>query len=47
MCWKECDAMSLRREFWVLRSVEGANLAALCRRFGFVGESGPAARRGQ
>jgi transposase InsO family protein len=40
MCWKECDAMSQRREFAVLGSVEGANVAALCRRFGISRKTG-------
>jgi len=34
MAWKECDRVSLRREFVSLGSMEGTNLAALCRRFG-------------
>ncbi|WP_376791287.1 IS481 family transposase, partial [Thermoflexus sp.] len=34
MPWKECTAMSLRAEFVRLALQEGANLQALCRRFG-------------
>jgi transposase InsO family protein len=33
MPWKECDAVSLRRELVTFMSAEGANVAALCRRF--------------
>lgn len=33
MGWKECDQVSLRVEFVQLASVEGANIAELCRRF--------------
>ncbi|HUW32346.1 MAG TPA: IS481 family transposase [Planctomycetota bacterium] len=34
MPWKECDTVSLRRELVELALAEGANVAALCRRFG-------------
>ena len=34
MPWKECSPMDLRREFVQLARAEGANIAALCRRFG-------------
>lgn len=34
MSWKECDRVSLRREFVKLALVEGANMSALCRQFG-------------
>lgn len=34
MPWKECDVVSLREEFVALALVEGANMAALCRRYG-------------
>ncbi len=40
MPWKECDNVSLRLEFVSLASVEGANLAALCRRFGIARKTG-------
>ncbi len=40
MCWKECDQVSLRREFVSLARVEGANRAALCRRFGIARKTG-------
>lgn len=33
MGWRECDQVSLRREFVKLASVEGANVSALCRQF--------------
>ena len=33
MSWKECDRVTLRREFVKLASVEGANMSALCRQF--------------
>lgn len=34
MPWMECDRMGLRLEFVTFASAEGANVAALCRRFG-------------
>ena len=34
MPWEECNAMSRRQEFVMLANAEGANKAALCRRFG-------------
>jgi transposase InsO family protein len=40
MPWKECDSMSLRREFVELASVEGSRLAGLCRRFGISRKTG-------
>jgi len=40
MPWKECDSMSLRREFVELASVEGARMAGLCRRFGISRKTG-------
>ncbi len=40
MSWKECDQMSLRREFVCLASVEGSNMSALCRRFGISRKTG-------
>jgi transposase InsO family protein len=40
MPWKECDQVSLRREFVELAMVEGANVSALCRRFGISRKSG-------
>jgi transposase-like protein len=36
----ECDQMCLRREFVELASVEGANISALCRRFGVSRKTG-------
>ena len=33
MAWKECDRVSLRREFVSLALVEGSNISELCRRF--------------
>jgi len=33
MPWKEVSTMSLRREFVVLASQEGANIRELCRRY--------------
>ena len=40
MAWKECDRVSLRREFVSLGRVEGANIAALCERFGISRKTG-------
>ena len=40
MPWMECDQMCLRREFVGLASVEGANVSALCRRFGISRKTG-------
>lgn len=40
MPWKECDRMTLRYEFVQLASLEGANLALLCRRFGISRKTG-------
>src|SRR5215213_6914806 len=34
MPWKECDVSGLRTELVRLMSADGANVAALCRRFG-------------
>lgn len=40
MCLKECDRVSERREFATLALSEGANISALCRRFGVVRKNG-------
>lgn len=40
MPWNEVSAMSLRREFVMLASSQGANLSALCRRFGVSRKTG-------
>jgi transposase InsO family protein len=40
MAWKECDRMSLRREFANLAAVEGVNFSALCERFGVSRKTG-------
>jgi transposase InsO family protein len=40
MPWQECDAMSLRREFCRLASVEDANLSRLCERFSISRKTG-------
>lgn len=40
MSWKECDQVSLRREFVCLASVEGSNMSELCRRFGIARKTG-------
>ncbi len=40
MSWKECDQVSLRREFVCLASVEGSNMSALCCRFGIARKTG-------
>jgi len=40
MSWKECDQVSLRREFVCLALVEGSNMSALCRRFGISRKTG-------
>ena len=40
MAWKECDQVSLRREFVSLAMVEGANRAALCRWFEIARKTG-------
>lgn len=40
MPWREASAVSLRREFVELASREGANLRALCRRFGISPSTG-------
>ena len=33
MSWKDCDNVSLRREFVTLAETDDANVASLCRRF--------------
>ena len=40
MPWKECDSVSLRLEFVSLASVEGVNVAELCRRSGIARKTG-------
>lgn len=40
MTWRECDAMSQRREFTALAMVEGVNMAELCHRFGVSRKTG-------
>ena len=40
MPWQEASTMSLRREFVMLAKAEGANRAALCRRFGVSRKTG-------
>lgn len=40
MAWKECDRVSLRREFVGLASIGGANFSALCERFGISRKTG-------
>src|SRR5258706_7707921 len=40
MPWQEVCTMSLRKEFVMLASSEGANRAALCRRFGISRKTG-------
>ena len=40
MSWKESDRVSERLEFVKLAGVEGANIAALCRRFGVSRKTG-------
>lgn len=40
MPWKDCSAMSLRREFVMLADAEDANLSLLCRRFGVSRRTG-------
>ena len=40
MSWKECDRVSLRREFVSLASVEGAKMSVLCDRFGISRKTG-------
>jgi len=40
MPWNEVSAMSLRREFVMLACIEGANVSALCRRFGVSRKTG-------
>lgn len=40
MSWKESDRVSERLEFVKLAAVEGANIAALCRRFGVSRKTG-------
>lgn len=40
MVWKESDRMSLRREFVILASSEGASMSALCRQFGVSRKTG-------
>lgn len=40
MGWKESDRVSLRREFVILASAEGANVSALCGRFGISRKTG-------
>jgi len=38
--WKECDHVSERLEFATLASADGANISALCRRFGVSRKTG-------
>ena len=40
MAWKDVTAMSQRVEFVVLASAEGANVSALCGRFGVSRKTG-------
>ncbi len=40
MSWKECDRVSLRREFVALARQDGINVAQLCRRFGISRPTG-------
>ena len=40
MAWKDVSAMSQREEFVVLASAEGANVSALCGRFGVSRKTG-------
>lgn len=40
MPWQEVSTMSLRKEFVMLASIEGANRAELCRRFGISRKTG-------
>ena len=40
MPWKEVSAVSLREEFVMLARADGANMAALCRRFGVSRQTG-------
>jgi transposase InsO family protein len=40
MAWKECDRVSLRREFVELALVEGACMSTLCDRFGIARKTG-------
>lgn len=40
MPWQEVSTMSLRQEFVTLASQEGANIRALCRRFGISPKTG-------
>ncbi len=40
MSWKESERVSERLEFVKLAAVEGANIAAFCRRFGVSRKTG-------
>ena len=40
MPWKECNRMSLREEFVSLAISEGANISALCVRYGISRKTG-------
>ena len=40
MAWKDVSPMSQRAEFVVLATAEGANVSALCRRFGVSRKTG-------
>ena len=40
MPWRECERVGQRREFVELAQAEGANMAALCRRFGISRKTG-------
>ena len=40
MAWKECDRVSLRREFVKFASIEGARFSLLCERFGISRKTG-------
>ena len=49
MSWKDCDNVSLRREFVTLDETDDANVVPLCRRFGITRQTDVrfAIRRGE
>lgn len=40
MAWRELSVLDQRREFVMLRSLVGANILALCKRFGISWQTG-------
>jgi len=40
MAWREISVMDQRREFVMLATLDGANISALCKRFGISRQTG-------